>query len=678
MMVALVGGCFAVGGTVQGNGVTAEALAAAAEIYAKAVQNRDGKAIYDLLRAADQPAYYRERQIVAQMLAGADPIVEGAGEPNWVIGASSARASAYAIAPEPARMGAYVTFNWQMSASPDARSVQWLRFVQEDGGLRLVLDDWTEQFGVHDLSDFTRLYGTLGLPALAGSVQKDAPDAWIEQLLGLQGGTLRALSEPAGAYVYTFANGQAVQIETQTEAGLWSYRGWKATQETPYAPDDAAAKRQMDEMTRRWIAAQSDGLTRADAETLLGYPLSVRFAEIADGYADPAEAEPFRVNNLPSGAVIDESTYTLDVKTHTATVRLHAGHTCAGGMTQTQTLYFGWENGQPRLTDRTVTEIMTLDNTPWMQTAADVVKAGVPAAPQASDYSAKEAVSLNWKLYGGQFAESDGPDDGTIDYIFADGTQVRFVMARQTLEEDRTRYTPASVTAVQTGKTGNARTIERIAAANQWARGYVDKSAACRVPVMSAALRADFIAQQETEYGLLWFWRIGWGSSPSARGWVVTDVTDQSATVVYRLSAGGEDYRYAETLTFGTESGRLVVTDYRCAADTISTDTLTKAQFRLAYASGLPLPEVNAYELANRTGEADAWMTDPVQVVRRCFGGLKTCTVTLQTQTAAEAAVAVRFGGGLESTGEAQTLTIMLAHPEGFPDCWTPSGLDIP
>lgn len=677
MTVVLVGGCFAVGGTVQASGATAEALSAAAETYAKAVQNRDGKAVYDLLRAADQPGYYRDRQTVAQMLAGADPIVEGAGAPNWVIGTSSPRASAYAIAPEPARMGAYVTFNWQASASPDTRSYQWLRFVREDGALRLVLDDWTDQSEARDLETFTRLYGALGLPAVAGSIQQDPPASWIERLLGLTGGTLRALPEAAGAYEYTFANGQAVRIETQTQGGLWSFAGWQATRETPYAPDDATAKRQMDEMTRRWIAAQSEGLTAQDAETLLGSPLSAQFAAIADGYADPAQAEPFRVNNLPSGAVIDGSTYTLDVKTHTATVRLHAGNTCAGGMTQTQTLYFGWENGQPRLIDRTVTEVMALDDTPWIQTAADAVKAGVPAAPLASDYSAKEAVSLNWKLYGGRFESPDADDPAQVTYVFADGTQARFTMTRQALDADTTRYVPVSVTAVQTGKTGGKRTVERIAVANQWARGYLDKSAACRVPVMSADLRTDFIAQQEKEYGLLWFWRIGWGSSPSVRDWVVTDVTDQSATVVYRLSAGGEDYRYAETLTFGTEDGRLVVTDFRCAADTIDADTLTKAQFRLLYATGLPLPEPNAHQLAARDEALYAWVTDPVQVVRRCFGGLKTCTVTLRTQTAREATVAVQFSDDRAAPG-ANTLTVTLAHPEGFPDCWTPSGLDIP
>ncbi|MCF2670368.1 M56 family metallopeptidase [Butyricicoccus pullicaecorum] len=558
LLTLLAGGCVAVGDRAEASEVQEAELRQAAEAYAQAVQERDGKAIYDMLRAQDQPDYYRARQEDGQRIAGAETIVEGQGEPNWTIGVSSPWVTAYAVYPDAERMGAYIVLNWSATNSPDIRSCVWQSFVREDGALRLVEPD--DVFGggtAHDLETFERLYGVLGLPKTGGSMRFTDPDSWVGEVLGWAGG--QQMQVDADSIEYEFANGQRVKVSLKHTDDGWVFDSWEAVQDEPYRPDDETALHEMTELTALWSDALLHGFRADDAERL-GYPLHERFEECLQSYGTD-EAGRCPVANLPSGVSADHVTDTLDGAQNTALFEIHA-QTPLGGMTQTERVTFGWEQEQAKIIDRETVEVMRLDDPDGLITRADELTThGLPDEMRPGG-SPQAAVYLNFRLYGGQYRTE--PEQSRVIYTFADGSRAAFGYAET--EDGQYRVTGLRQ-AAHDERVADAREVAVYQAANQWAEGYLRKNAVFRMPAIGRALRADFVRQQERTYGMRWFWRIGWGSSPSVAGWTVSEVTPDSALVTYDLTAGGEHWRYAERLTLGEEDGRTVVTACRTAEE---------------------------------------------------------------------------------------------------------------
>ncbi len=345
---------------------------------------------------------------------------------------------------------------------------------------------------------------------------------------------------------------------------------------------DAETVQQMEELAQRWCDAQKNQLTPAQAETLLGGSLKEKFDEMVQGYVDVRQDTPFSFDNLPMGAQADTVSYTQNPKAYTAKVKVHTNDTPYGGMTQLQTIRFAQEGEELRIVDRTVDEAMLLDHPEEIcMTAQDVMKRGMPENP-VDTHTAMALVYENFPIAGGQYY-FDGLDKNLIIYSFADSTMVYFEFE---MTPDNT-YHLKNVIEPQ-NHTPNQSDAQRIAAnqtANQWASGYLHKNAAFSYPVMSKKMQQEFISKQEADYGTAWFWRVGWGSSPSVKFWIVEPESENSALVVYWLYAGGEEFRYTERLKFITENGKVVVDDCEVVADGVLDHALSREEFIMLYAA---------------------------------------------------------------------------------------------
>lgn len=578
--LTLVGGCFAVTPKTGDSALEAE-IRTAAEAYMQAIVDGDAQAVIDALPASVQETQNLEQAESALLLA--DPHV-----------------TAYAVYPDADRLGAYVVKNWSQAlysslAAPDQHTVQWVQFIREDGVLKVNEMDGvaalcekqaTDLGTVRDLDTFKMLYDDLGLPDVGPAMLDDAAGR-IAELLGLAGGRLEQQGETT--FHYTFFNGQQISIRTKPVGDGWKFDGWTVV-EAGTKPVDAATERQMEALAERWCDAQVNGLTAADAATLFGGSLKALFEEDQAGYADTDPRMLFEIDNLPIGVTPDRATYMADADAGTVTVQVHGTPSGQGspaprawfsGMTQVQTLSFGWEDGGLRIVDRATDAAMVLDQPEFCMTAADVLKLGMPEQPVDST-SPEALVYMNFPVAGGRYNVGD---DAVI-YEFADGTMIYFQYEPQhNPVEGSDSYRLTGVVEPENNDPQEHLTqfVPVIEAANQWAEGYLRENALFRYPFMSTVLQQQFVqAQEQLGNHLRIFWKIGWGSSPDVTDWMLRDLTEDSVTVVYQLEAGGEQYRYAERLTVGEQDGIPVVTGCDALQATWD-DSLTREQFLQLY-----------------------------------------------------------------------------------------------
>lgn len=578
--LTLVGGCFAVTPKGTENAALEQEIRTTAETYLQALVDGDVQTLTTVLPKEISASSTQEE--MQKVLFEANPHV-----------------TAYAVYPDAERAGAYVVKNWSQAphsslAAPDQRTVQWMQFVREDGVLKVdvvgVYDTCTMQptdvCSVRDLDTFQMLYGDLGLPETGPAMLDDAAGQ-IETLLGLTGGRLEKQGETT--FHYTFFNGQEISILTRPEGDGWKFDRWTAVQKDT-KPVDAETQKQIEALAQRWCDAQVDGLSAEQAKTLLGKDMMAMFNEYIGWYADSDAQKLMELNNLPMGMTADKAEYTVDAEAGTVTVRVHgkpaepaSGETTRtwfSGITQVQTLYFGWQEDGLRIMDYTINQAMILDDPDvicW--TADDVIKLGMPEHPMSSTLP-EELIYLNFPVAGGRYRKVDD----MIAYDFADGTMIYFQYEREQLE-DLDRYHLTGVVEPENNEPQEhlTRFVPVIEAANQWAEGYLWENAMFRYPFMSTALQQQFIQQQERMGNhLRIFWKIGWGSSPDVTDWMLRDLTEDSVTVVYQLEAGGELYRYAERLTVGEQDGIPVVTGCDALQATWD-DSLTREQFLQLY-----------------------------------------------------------------------------------------------
>lgn len=576
--LTLVGGCFAVTPKGTEDAALEQEIRTTAETYLQAVVDGD---VQTLTTVLPKDAFAsRTQEEMQKILFEANPHV-----------------TAYAVYPDAERAGAYVVKNWSQAphsslAAPDQRTVHWMQFIREDGTLKVdvdsVYDTCTMQpfdkCNVRDLDTFQMLYGDLGLPD-TGSAMLDDAAGQIETLLGLTGGRLEKQGETT--FHYTFFNGQEISILTRPEGDGWKFDRWTTVQKDA-KPVDAETQKQMEALAQRWCDAQVDGLSAEQAKTLLGKDMMAMFNEYIGWYSDIDEQRLMKVYNVP--ILADQAKYTVNDQDSTVTVRVYSDGKDSGdteqsrswfnGITQVQTLYFGWQDDGLRIMDYTIDQAMILDDPDvicW--TADDVIKIGMPEQPMTTT-SLEELIYRNFPVAGGRYRKVDD----MIAYDFADGTMIYFQYEREQLE-DLDRYHLTGVVEPENNEPQEHLTqfVPVIEAANQWAEGYLWENAMFRYPFMSTALQQQFIQQQERMGNhLRIFWKIGWGSSPDVTDWMLRDLTEDSVTVVYQLEAGGELYRYAERLTVGEQDGIPVVTGCDALQATLD-DSLTREQFLQLY-----------------------------------------------------------------------------------------------
>lgn len=576
--LTLVGGCFAVTPKGTENAAMEQEIRTTAETYLQAVVDGD---VQTLTTVLPKDAFAsRTQEEMQKILFEANPHV-----------------TAYAVYPDAERAGAYVVKNWSQAlhsslAAPDQRTVQWMQFVREDGVLKVdvvgVYDTCTMQptdvCSVRDLDTFQMLYGDLGLPETGPAMLDDAAGQ-IETLLGLTGGRLEKQGETT--FHYTFFNGQEISILTRPEGDGWKFDRWTAVQKDT-KPVDAETQKQIEALAQRWCDAQVDGLSAEQAKTLLGKDMMAMFNEYIGWYSDIDEQRLMKVYNVP--ILADQAEYTVNDQDSTVTVRVYSDGKDSGdteqsrswfnGITQVQTLYFGWQEDGLRIMDYTINQAMILDDPDvicW--TADDVIKIGMPEQPMTTT-SLEELIYRNFPVAGGRYRKVDD----MIAYDFADGTMIYFQYEREQLE-DLDRYHLTGMVEPENNEPQEHLTqfVPVIQAANQWAEGYLRENALFRYPFMSTALQQQFVQDQE-QLGnhLRIFWKIGWGSSPDVTDWMLRDLTEDSVTVVYQLEAGGDLYRYAERLTVGEQDGMPVVTGCDVLQATWD-DSLTREQFLQLY-----------------------------------------------------------------------------------------------
>lgn len=346
---------------------------------------------------------------------------------------------------------------------------------------------------------------------------------------------------------------------------------------------DAETVQQMEALAQRWCEAQQNQLSPAQAETLLGGALKEAFDEMVVGYGKIEPDTPLAFDNLPMDAQADEVTYKLDPKTSAAQVKIHIKDTPYGGVTQIQTIQFGQDGEALRIVGYRVDEAMLLDHPEEIDTTAqDVIRRGMPENPVDTS-TAMALVYENFPVAGGQYY-FHGLDKNLMIYAFADGTLVYFEFEITADGDYRLKNVIEPQNNTPNGSDTQGVTAHQVA--NQWASGYLHKNAAFSYPFMSRRLQQGFINSQEAEYGSTWFWRIGWGSSPSVGDWSVKPESENTALVVYRLYGGGAEYRYAERIHWITENGRNVVDSYEVIANGIlDGEKITCDEFVTLYAA---------------------------------------------------------------------------------------------
>lgn len=347
---------------------------------------------------------------------------------------------------------------------------------------------------------------------------------------------------------------------------------------------DAETVQQMNTLAQQWCDAQKNQLTPEQAETLLGGDLKEKFDEMVRGYGNVEQDTPLAFDNLPMDAQADAVSYTVNAKDYNATVKIHTNDTPFGGMTQMQTIQFAEEGEELRIVERTIDEAMLLDHPEEICTTAQDIRArGMPENP-VDGITEHDTVYRNFPVMGGEYNltfEDSHPN--TALYSFADGTLAYFEF--EETPDQKYRLKNINVPEDNPGIRSDKEQIIAYQMANQWAQGYAQKNAAFSYPFMSKKLQQEFISSQEANYGPVWFWRTGWGSSPRVKFWIVEPESENSAIVVYWLYGGGVESRYAERLKWITENGRTVIDDYEVIANDLLYDTWNRETFMMLYAT---------------------------------------------------------------------------------------------
>lgn len=580
--ITLVGGCFAVIPQDDAQTQVVESkIRTAAETYLQALVNRDAQALYDIL-----PQEMQKNEDIKDI--------------EQTMRTQTQCVSAYAVYPDAEQMGAYLVKNWSQAphsslAAPDTRTVQWMSFVEQEGAYKLNVTGTasalctlqsTDVQTVRNLDTFEMLYQQLGLPENK-SAMLETPDSQVEDLLGLAGGKLEKQSDIS--FRYTFFNGQSILLQIRTDDSGWKWDRWSVEQ-AKILPADAQTKQQMEALAERWCDAQVNGLSIAQAQTLLGGQLKQQFDEYITGYADPEQEQPFKIDNLPMGIEPERAEYQLDTDARTVTVYTYGKAQSEQGdalprawfhdITQVQKLSFGWEADGLRIVERSTEQAMQYaQDTSFCTTAQDVVKMGMPQQPVEASML-YDLIYYNFPVIGGRYEDSAS---GKIRYTFSDGSSIDFrydsggvggnfrLLGIEEPQNNKPVITDSQISGMY-------------AAANAWAEGYLHENAMYRYPLMNHNMRQAFAQEQETTYGSHWFWRIGWGSSPDVDKWTITERTKDSLIVVYNLTAGGDIFRYAEKLFFGQENGRIVVTGCEPLCASWDDGDMTRDTFLMLYA----------------------------------------------------------------------------------------------
>lgn len=535
--------------------------------------------------------------------------------------------TAYAVYPDAGQAAAYVVKNWSQAVhssrmAPDRRTVQRMQFIREDGVLKVDADSAEamctvqpdDQAAVRDLERFRLLYGDLGLPQTGPAVSGDAAGQ-IEALLGLSGGRLEA--QGATTFRYTFFNGQQIAIYTKPDGAGWKFDRWQAVRKDAQ-PVDNGTQKQMEALAQRWCDAQLNGVAAEQAERMLGQDLMDLFDAYIGWYDTVDGQTPMQIENMPMGVHPNKAEFAVNAEDGTVAVKLHqvsegGGRPWWGNVTQTQTLYFGWEKDGLRIVDYAIDQAMEVDDPAvicW--TADDVLALGMPEQPE-TETSLEALVYCNFPVAGGRYRVTDD----VVIYTFADGTRIYFAYDKPA-GSDSYRLTHIVEPENNAPREDRAPFVPVIQAANQWAEGYLRENALFRYPFMSTALQQNFVLQQEdTGNHLHWFWKIGWGSSPDVTDWMLKDLTADGVTVLYQLEAGGDIYRYAERLTVDTQNGMPVVTGCEALHGTWD-DHLTREQFLELYPDDSYALPVNP-NLTYMQERADKFQT-PESALRAAVG----------------------------------------------------------
>ncbi len=686
---------------------TTTALQTAAELWAQGVRQRDGHLLYALLNSAAQETFLRE-------------ISKDSGEPDWLLSPSSPYVDRTAVHLDSEQRRAYIVYAWDTSAGFDSRSVDTIELdaAGQISDFRRN-DNRLGDHGENGLATFALLYGEpLGLPREdegllqlltapapesphfdAYVAQLQQPDTAAREILQLAEGEMAVVSQEGASaqLLYTFPNGQSLLLnaeavgQTDLEQPIWVPRSWQPQQTAIQRPDDATAQAQIIDVYERWTEGMHTENGQIWYDELMTPALAARFYQklLESGLteSDPGFWNAYHDGDLITGAQIE-----IDLQQDAAHLHYTLRHTLRDEAWLDLTLYFTWQEGRALVKDVEVSEYYGTDPQARVTDLDTLLANGLPTLKQpeknfltrphsgigCSDPS--DAARFALGLFGGssQLIEENG-STATVRYTFANGQaadiHMELVQRGSAGSELADIWFPTALEEANTTPTfTEAGEIGRRAAANEWALGVALKNGRCRYTVLSQEAKKAFLQEQFDLYGLQWFWRIGWGSSPTPYQWVILDCDEHQATLVYSLyDSGYNGYRYAEQVYFGQEEGQVVITGSQEISDNLSSALMTYEQFKLLYANALPQPryEGNAltYFQENERERYQAYLT-PVGAVEQIYG-FAGATWELRQQTADTAVVAGIFSPG-------QTILVSLNHPEGFSQVWMPFQVEVP
>ena len=659
-----------------------------------------------------------------------DTQIEQRGDFSWKLIGSSPSVSAFTLAEErqdPAEtrlVYSYFYVDW-----PDRRETETLHFGRVDGRLRVT--DATDQMDnvgderVRSYEQLQLLYdNALGLPNadysdwLTYQLEKAAQDsAWLRSPEQAVMEWFR-LSEDGALHdvqsigtdarqvqlMYDFPEGgDTLTFVMEDRDGLWvpAAIGWPKGGQTVQVMEQ-----KLQAAAEEWAAAYQgrDGrrlyelLTQDKAQTLM------------DAFAKASGLDPYRIEPGQSAAFWNFGTSSPSVDAHQVLSVNLVGELTAD-------IVFQWRvSGAPKT--RTLTRLTFEQDGDRLRVARiEGDCGGTPGAVRDGDYPealdtlagfekkwgcglglrlpevtlydedalaaykelyqadltkpAEAAVSL-LGLAGGKLAGTSpcaawGKQVGTyVDYVWPDGG-VRILMMNQ---YDESGYTPVDWTYVQAGSRTGTNARADLDLAYQWATAMVEECGLYQWALLSDEARPDYWKKliNKDDEGW-WSWRIGFGSSPNTAQFTLVPQEDGSIRVVYRLYDSGDPfYRFYETLRFGEENGRRIVTERSGLVGEFGNYIETAAEFLALYDNDMPPTYglsgndwLEGYEERERL-----WLEDPEQVARNFYQLSQKGTCKVEDGSG-EATVIYTFpsGGG--------TLSVTLAHSEqDYPKAWLP------
>lgn len=163
-------------------------------------------------------------------------------------------------------------------------------------------------------------------------------------------------------------------------------------------------------------------------------------------------------------------------------------------------------------------------------TAQEVLDRGMPKNPMDAS-TPQELVYQNFSLAGGQ-CKVYGGNHNIVNYTFADNTSVFFAFECIASEQYRLKAVstpPDNEPPIIRDKNE----VDMLKAGNQWVEGYRYQNLTFAFPFMSKEMQQELIRNQKAEYGMAWFWRLGWGSGPSIGTYTIELETENSIRIIY-------------------------------------------------------------------------------------------------------------------------------------------------